>query len=153
MEIISRRLTTCRWDRRPAAALVLAVASVVGCGAPTATVTGVVTYKGSRVTSGYVVFIDDTGRATLPASVGADGSFAIAKATVGRARVSFDNPPPTRPPCVEPGSPATDDPEHQQMVKALGRYVATPPRFKDPNTSGIGFELRPGPNRCDIVLE
>ena len=68
----------------------------VGCGAPTASVSGSVSYRGSPVKSGVVVFVDSVGRATLPATVRPDGSFEIKTAAVGPARVSYDNlkPPP-----------------------------------------------------------
>jgi hypothetical protein len=133
--------------------LLIASASVLGCGSPTAIVTGKVTYKGKPVTSGVVVFIDDGGRATLPANVRADGAFDISRAFLGRARVSFDNLAPPPLPKIKPGSPLAEDAEFKQMAAAVENYTATPPKYKDPTNSGIVFDLKPGRNECNIDLE
>jgi len=126
---------------------------VLGCDSPTAVVTGAVTYQGKPVTSGVVVFVDDGGRATLPANVRTDGTFEIKTAPVGRARVSFDNLAPPPLPKARPGSPLAEDPEFKQMAETVGNYTATPPKYKDPAASGIVFELKPGRNECMIELK
>ncbi len=131
----------------------VASASVLGCGSPTAIVTGKVTYKGKPVTSGVVVFIDDVGRATLPANVQSDGTFDINRASPGRVKVSFDNLAPPPLPKAEPGSPLAEDAEFKQMAAAVENYTATPPKYKDPTKSGIVFDLKPGRNECNIDLK
>lgn len=132
---------------------IVAIAMVLGCGSPTAVVTGKVTYKGTPVTSGVVVFIDDAGRATLPANVRSDGTFDINRASLGRARVSFDNLAPPPLPKAKPGSPLAEDAEFKQMAAAVENYTATPSKYKDPTKSGIVFDLKPGRNECNIDLE
>ena len=131
----------------------VALTFVLGCGSPTAIVTGTVTYKGKAVTSGIVVFINDAGMATLPANVRADGSFEIKRAALGRARVSFDNPAPPPLPKATPGSPLAEDAELKQLAEAIGNYTATPLKYKNPDQSRIVFDLKPGLNECNIDLQ
>lgn len=126
---------------------------ISGCGRPTASVTGSVSFQGKPVGSGVVVFVDSSGRATTPANVRPDGSFEIKTASVGAAKVAYDNLKPPPLPKVKPDSAVANDPEYKLMAEAADNYVATPSKYKDPSTSGIAFELKPGPNECRITLE
>lgn len=138
---------------RVAAILLLSLFVVTGCGSQKATVIGSVSYQGKPVTSGEVVLIDDAGRATMPAYVRPDGSFAIREASVGRKRVLFRNPKPS--PLPEPDSPPSgeQDPELKLMAEALATYTPTPDRYWDPGSSEIVFDLAPGENTCNIELK
>ena len=135
--------------------LALAVLGVAGCagGERPASVYGHVSYKGKPVTSGTVVFVSEDGKSSYPGQVQPDGSYAIAQAPVGEVRLSFDNPPPPRtaPPLGQ--KPPANDPEYQEAAKAASLYVPTPVHFKDPDKSGIIFDLRRGSNECDIDLK
>lgn len=123
-----------------------------GCGGGgdrPASVSGRVTYNGKSVTSGTVVLLSTDGKASDPAAVQPDGTFSIAKAPAGTVKVVFDNPPPPR---VDRRLPA-NDPEAQAASAGAGRYVLTPPHYKDPTKSGLTLELKSGKNpNSDITL-
>jgi hypothetical protein len=124
----------------------------IGCagGDKPASVSGKVTYNGKPVTSGTVVLIGE-GKNSDPGAVQADGTYAIARAPLGRVKVAFDNPPPVQ---SRPASPAQkNDPEFQEQAQEAARYVKTPEKYKDPDQSGLSFELRRGKNTCDIDLK
>jgi len=134
---------------------VAAAVGLAGCpagGDRPASVTGHVTYNGKPVTSGTVVFVGEDGKSSYPGPVQPDGSYSIAQAPVGKVRLSFDNPPPPRTAAAGQKPPA-NDPEVQEEAKAASLYVATPPKYKDPDKSGITFELKRGRNGCDIPLK
>jgi hypothetical protein len=132
--------------------LVLAAAAG-GCGRPTASLSGTVTYCGRPVTSGEVVFLAADGRASAHAPIGPDGRYTVEGAPVGDARVAVDNPPPswfaTGPRL--PAAPA-NDPEVREALAQAARYVPTPPRYRDPNRSGLTHTVEKGRQTYDIAL-
>lgn len=140
-------------DNCVAAILLLTVFVATGCNAQKASVIGTVSYQGKPVTSGEVVFIDDAGHATMPAYVRPDGSYAIREASVGRKRVSFRNPKPSPLPELDSPSSEQQDPELKLMAGALATYTPTPDQYRDPDSSGISFDLVPGENVCNIDLQ
>jgi len=134
-------------------ALVFLVAGLALCGCTSsdkaASVSGKVTYNGKPVTSGVVVLIGKGGKMSDLGEVKDDGTYSIAHAPTGTVKVSFDNPPPytTR------GGGAAADEEAKEAAAQAKKYVATPPKYKDPDQSGLTFELKVGRNdNCDLQL-
>jgi hypothetical protein len=146
------------WRRKPlgmrlvsALIFLLAALALGGCTASdkAASVSGKVTYNGKPVTSGVVVLVGKGGKASDPGQVQDDGTYSIAHAPTGTVKVSFDNPPPyaTR------GGGAAADEEAKEAAAQAKKYVATPPKYKDPDQSGLTFELKVGRNdNCDLPL-
>ena len=81
------------------------------------------------------------------------GEEQIKTAAVGPARVSYDNLKPPPLPKLKADSPAAEDPEYKLLAEAAENFTSTPAKYKDPATSGIVFELKPGTNECRIELE
>jgi hypothetical protein len=128
--------------------LVAGCLALAGChgGKLPARVSGKVTYQGRPVTSGVVVLVGADGKTSTPGVVGPDGTYRIAQAPAGRARVAFDNPPPQR--------VAPDDPEAGNAAQEAARYVWTPPQYRDAAQSGLTLELKRGMNsNRDIELK
>ena len=136
----------------------LAAASLVGAlgcsaGDRPASVSGRVTYNGKTVTSGVVVLIGEDGKASDPGAVQPDGTYSIAKSPIGTVKVSFDNPPPPESRTSSGGKLPANDPEAKENAEAAARYVATPPKYKDPAQSGLTLEIKKGKNSgMDIEL-
>ncbi|MFM8270983.1 MAG: hypothetical protein ACKODX_01415 [Gemmata sp.] len=118
----------------------------VGCGGGLdATVTGKVTVDGRDAPIGEVTFYpagDDTSRPTPRGLIGPGGVYALKVGSqdglpAGEYRVAIqvmDTPPPPKgnePPAARPLSPA---------------------RYGNPDTSGLVFTVKPGPNTIDLPL-
>ena len=136
----------------PGALLVLAAAAG-GCGRSTATLSGTVTYRGRPVTSGEVVFLSQDGTASAHAPIRPDGHYTVTGVRAGTARVAVDNPPPSwyatgqRLPAA-----LANDPEVREARAQAARYVPTPPRYRDPNQSGLTHTVGKGSQTYDIAL-
>ena len=136
----------------PGALLVLAAAAG-GCGRSTATLSGTVTYRGRPVTSGEVVFLAEVGTATAHAPIGPDGHYTVKGVPRGTVKVAVDNPPPSwyatgqRLPAV-----LANDPEVREARARAAHYVPTPPRYRDPNQSGLTHTVEKGSQAYDIAL-
>jgi hypothetical protein len=133
-------------------ALLLAAAAG-GCGKSTATLSGTVTYRGRPVTSGEVVFLAQDGTVSAHAPIGPDGHYSVTGLWAGPARVAVDNPPPSwyatgqRLPAA-----LANDPEVREARAQAAHYVPTPPRYRDPNQSGLTCTVEKGRHTYDIAL-
>jgi hypothetical protein len=145
------------WTRsraRLAALLVLAAsAGVLGCGTKTGTVSGKVSYGNKTVTSGEVLFLTQDGKSGAHAAVQPDGTYQAINVPLGTLKVGLQNPPPlyyqqikNRPRGV------ADDPEMQEAAKRAAHYVPTPPKYQDPNQSGLTTNVKPGENTYNLEL-
>ena len=139
---------------RLAALLVLAAgAGASGCGATAATVSGKVSHRNKLVTSGEVVFLTQDGKSGAHAPVQPDGTYRAVNVPLGTLRVGLRNPPPlyyqqikNRP------KDLTDDPEMQEAAKRAANFVPTPPKYEDPNQSGLTTDVKPGENIYNLDL-
>jgi hypothetical protein len=114
-----------------------------------------VTYNGKPVTSGVVVLVGKDGKTSDLGHVKEDGTYSIAKAPSGPVKVSFDNPAPDPVPKAQPGvKNAAADEEANDAAEQARKYVPTPPKYNDPEKSGLTFDLKAGKNEnCDINLQ
>ncbi len=116
----------------------LATLLLVGCGIdPKAGVlSGKVTAKGAPVTGGEVYVVGGIGSNEYAATavIQPDGSYWMDRVPVGSVRVAVTPPLGANPGEVVPGP-------------------GIPPKFRDPNTSGLGLEVAPGPQTFDIRLD
>ncbi len=136
------------------AALLVLAAAAGGCGKSTATLSGTVTYRGRPVTSGEVVFLAEGGAASVHAPIGPDGRYTVKGVPRGTANVAVDNPPPSW--YATPGwrlpAALANDPEVRDARALAAHYVPTPPRYRDPNQSGLTCTVGRGSQSHDIAL-
>jgi hypothetical protein len=134
--------------------LCLAALLAAGCGKTTAQVSGKVTYRGRPVTSGAVTFLGKDGKAGDTGQIQADGSYVVARAPVGPVTIAVVTPPPPdySQAASQGGSLAADEEVKAGLARAA-RHVAVPAKYRNPQESGLTFEVRPGPNAHDIDLK
>jgi hypothetical protein len=123
--------------------VVLAFLAVAGCTSgpnegPTGVVTGNVTVNGLSVPVGQVNFVSEDGSRSGAGVIEADGSYKVSSAPVGIVKVTVTAPPP--PP------PGTTN------IMGGPTPVYVPPRYNDPKTTDITFEVQKGRQEFDIQL-
>jgi hypothetical protein len=141
----------------PAALLLVAALAAIGCGSSrTASLSGKVTYRGKAVTSGLVTVISRDGTAVGSGPIQPDGSFTIARAPTGAVKVAVDNPVPpglTRDGMVVPPGMSANDPEIKAAREQARTFVPIPPRYADPNQSGLIATIKGGKNELPLDLQ
>ncbi len=124
-----------------------------GCGAaPTSRVRGTVKQDGKPISAGTVVFFGSTNQPVM-ADIKPDGTYDAPAVPRGKVRVAVQLPLPSVAPRPEsaPARPANADVAADDAGK-LARLPPPPepgaadkpkpaPRFADPNTSGLAFDL------------
>jgi hypothetical protein len=113
-----------------------------GCGPRFANMSGTVTYQGKPVAGGTITFFDAGNRAASGAIL-PDGSYAVAKVTVGRARIAVVAPM---------------DIPFQGLDERGGKGAPTataplPAKYNDPEQSGLTCDVLGGDQKYDISLE
>ena len=125
------------------AAACLALTALVGCGGSSngkATITGKVTYKHAPVAGGTLTLYPASG-SPYPVGIKADGAFDVSDVPVGQMAVGIDTgSAPVAPPAGSTGLPAS------------APHVGIPPRYKNPKTSGLTWEIKGGKNTKDFDL-
>jgi hypothetical protein len=133
-------------------AAVLAPALLAGCDAPRSQVHGTIKYQGAPLSRATIVFQGPDNR-SYPVPIMPDGSYKAASLPRGHIRVALIVSEPRVPPRPAPGKGDADafaDPLAQKddAAKGRGRRPASketaselPPRYNNPNTSGLSFEL------------
>ena len=110
--------------------LVAALALLTGCGPPTkkvVTVEGTVTYKGQQLKSGIVKFVAPNGDFAT-ANVRPDGTFSMTDVVPGEQKVGYVG---------GPMSSGSSDGSAAPGGAAAKAAAAVPPKFGDPQTSGV----------------
>lgn len=147
----------------------------IGCGRPTGSITGKVTYKGKVLKGGGVTFVSTEGQPSRSASIGEDGTYSVPQITAGEYKVCVDTsfmkaqpggyasgfvpqgeaskdsgPPPgiTIPEGYTPSSPKA-----MESVKKGSKYVAIPPQYAKPDTTDLTYTATGGSQTHDIDLK
>jgi hypothetical protein len=158
--------------------LFLAMAAA-GCGRPVGDVSGMVTYKGTPIVMGSVVFIGSDG---VPHSgqIEPDGTYAVSEVPAGTVKIAVLSPDPGRalrpgdlPPSLAPlvqqeiKGPKAEDArrlqEKMQEVRGIKinlgstqgertKWRKLPKEYADPQASGLTMEVSKGKNTHDIPL-
>src|SRR5262245_20911883 len=137
----------------PAAAVGWVACFLAGCGGgppPTGEVYGTVTVKQGEnmkpVTAGVVKFFPEAGGQPVTTALGPDGTYRATGIPVGRAKVAIETLPFKD---LTPPPPA--------IAKQLGgprtRYVPIPPKYEQPDSSGLTVEVEQGKKLFDIPLQ
>jgi hypothetical protein len=134
----------------------------VGCGGgTTATVSGKVIYQGEPVTAGYVAFYGVDGKVDS-GRIDADGHYTVYKAPVGDVKVAVLTADPTRKPPsgglskgkqtggLTKGKPPSDT--EITVPERVGKFVAIPAHYKNPDQSGLAFTVKSGAQTIDLEL-
>lgn len=126
--------------RRPAAAaFAFGLVFAIGCGSdkPSGTVSGTVKYKSAPVAGGTVNFLGKNGAAAM-APIDDAGVYKLdGELEAGDYKVYFTPAPP------EPVAPGTK--------QIASKKTDLPPKFKDPQTSGVSVTVKAGSN--DVPVE
>jgi len=131
----------------------LVVLVCAGCGSPSGTMSGTVTYKSKPLTGGSVTFLTETGSAT--GTIDASGTYKVEDVPLGQAKISVfsgGGPPPMKMPGggKDRGAGQKDlPPEAQQALKGgkQGTPGATiPAKYNDASTSDLKVEVKSGNN-------
>jgi hypothetical protein len=122
------------------AAGLLSFLALTGCERGRGDVSGTVTLDGKPLPGGMVTFVADNGQAEA-ARIGEDGKYTVTNIPVGLARVTVVTQPPVR--MYENG----------KAFEPLGKYVPIPERYRDPETSGLTFDVKRGPQDFDLPLQ
>ncbi len=110
---------------------VLVALAAVGCGGdPTPAVSGKITYRGSPLPLGTVMFVGDDGNGR-DAILRNDGTYSIRPAPVGKMKV-----------VITGGKP----PPGAGGESFIGPDVTVPAKYTKPETTDLTVELKPGPN-------
>ncbi len=118
-----------------------------------AVVTGHVSYHSAPVTGGNILLYTEGNSAPFPVYIKADGSFNVSDAPTGLMRVAIetdsapaaDAPLPPQPPGVAPDPGRID-------AGDMPKKVPIPAKYKDPSSSGLTWEIKPGRNVRDFPL-
>jgi len=125
---------------------------LAGCAGGTGDITGAVRYKGAPLPSGRVTFVCEGGEKPVLSADIKEGTYAIPQVPGGPVKVSVETfqvkvtavpnmPKDVQPPGGGPGAPAKP-----------GKYVPIPPRYKDPQQSGLTFTVAGGSQKQDFDL-
>ena len=128
---------------------------VVGCETQKPSVSGTVRFQGQPLPSGTVHFHGADGRVEH-SLISADGTYTVTNAPIGIVRITVQShgaaPPkmpssggkaPTPPPEI---APRTED-------RRDTKYVPIPPRYKDPEKSGLTYTVSAGAQTHNIELQ
>lgn len=119
-------------------AILLAAILTVGCSTdPKAGIlSGKVSVRGTPVTGGEVYVVGGIGNNEYAATavIQPDGSYGMDRVPVGSVRISVSPPLGANPGDTVPGP-------------------GIPAKFRDPHTSGLAFEVVPGPQISDVKLD
>ena len=134
--------TTGRMRLPASAAACMALAVLAGCGGDggKATISGKVSYKGAPVTGGTLTLYPASGP-PYPLTIKADGTFNVSGVPIGEMGVGIDT-----------GLPPAAAPAGSSMPQGLPPHVAIPPKYKDPKTSGLTWDVKGGGNTKDFDL-
>jgi hypothetical protein len=139
--------------RRVRSLLCLApVLLAAGCGGSTAPVSGTVTLNGVPLTGGGTVTFQGKTRGAS-AIVNPDGTYSIPNAPLGEVQVAVL---PARAAAASTEPPP--DPAHLQPPQTLAPTMAmpmfsnVPPKYADPNTSGLTCTVESGEQTIDLPL-
>ncbi len=122
--------------------VLLAVLTIPACGKGGGQVSGVVTYQGKSVPAGTVLFVGDDNK-PVRTPINNDGSYQARNVPLGKVKIAVLVPPPSPPPSAE-GSHAPP---------SAAPAAAIPPKYMDPDTSGLTCDVTGGSQKCPLDLK
>jgi hypothetical protein len=111
-----------------------------GCGIGYGDVSGTVKYNGAPVAGGTITFYDSTGQ-PVSGEIKSDGTYAVKHVATGLARITVVAPLNIEFPGM--GGAKTGEPKPQPL----------PPKYGDPEQSGLTLDVHTGSQTKDIPLD
>jgi hypothetical protein len=141
------------FSRRSLATLVtLSALAVMGCGSPRGSVSGIVRFRGTPVTTGSISFHGDNGE-VVSSLLATDGSYHIGCLTPGPVRVTVVSHPSVPPSLtVNRMHNVYASPHGPARMGVSQRYWALPDKFSKPDRSGLAYVIESGEQSIDIEL-
>ena len=120
---------------------------LLGCGPSVTEVSGTVTFKDRRLTSGSVIFVGQDGESSSSA-IAEDGSYRIENAPLGPVRIAVASHP-----RVPPGLMNSPGKAPASREDAKDSTVKIPQRYDDHETSGLAYTVERGSHTFNIDLK
>ena len=118
-----------------------------------AVVTGHVIYHNAPVTGGNVLLYAEGNSAPFPIYIKADGSFNVSDTPTGPMRVAIETDSVPAPGDNLPPQPPGGPPSSGQINAGdMPKKIPIPPKYKDPLSSGLTWEIKRGRNNRDFTL-
>ncbi|MFM7151072.1 MAG: carboxypeptidase-like regulatory domain-containing protein [Gemmataceae bacterium] len=134
----------------------------LGCGGSMGSLSGKVSFKGTPLKGGNVTFISLDGKPTLNATISENGTYSVNKIPTGAVSICVEtkslrkatqgmNIPKYEPPkgaaVPEGGYKPTG------LVDNSKNYMEIPAKYEKPDSSGLKYTVKPGPQVHDIPLD
>jgi hypothetical protein len=116
---------------------------VAGCGG-NGSISGRVTFHGDPLPTGAICFHSEEGNRDVFNAPIKNGEFTIDALPAGAARVTVVT--------VDPSGSARGDLGPRQPQPRPGAFVPIPRRYGNPETSGLTWTVKPGPQRYEVDL-
>jgi hypothetical protein len=131
--------------------LLLICSLAAGCGKPKGSVSGKVTYQGKPLTAGFVLFTPEKG-SVVDARIDNEGNYRAENIPVGTAKISVRADAGVNTEALRNMSNPRDPSE---MAKAMIPQSRAPDlgNYKDPEKSGLTYDVKKGPQEHDIELK
>lgn len=133
--------------------LVLSVLPLAtGCGGEAkGTVSGKVTYQGKPLPGGFVTFVPDNG-APVHSDIQSDGTYRIDKAPVGSVKISIQ--PKSEQDASQSSGMPRNPKDYGKLQPAMTEAKSSiPPKYGNPNQSGLTYTVVKGSQQHDIDLK
>lgn len=131
-------------------ALMALLAGSVGCGGR-GDVSGEVRFKGQPLPAGRITFLCEEGDKPVLTSDVRDGKYAVQGAPIGAAKIAVVTYETKTTPVPNMPKDAALSPNGAAAAPA-GKYVPIPPRYADPEKSGLTYTIQRGGQTHDIDL-
>jgi hypothetical protein len=130
-----------------------------GCGTKTGNVSGTVTYKGERLPTGSVTFVD-AGKQPVGTSAIQDGKYSIGRVPVGPVTILVSTPPlpnarnvpPPPPPRNKMPPKGQGTPEFSLEKQKLPPPIVVSGKYANPEESDLTYTVQPGDQVHNIPL-
>lgn len=119
------------------------VACTVGCGRPSTSVSGRVTFLGEPLGSGFIIFYSAADK-VHQAPIAADGTYTIPSIHPGKAAIAI---------LVSSSPPESENGDGSGTgAVALAKPIAVPQKYRGIETSGLTYDVVEGPQNHDVDL-
>jgi len=164
VSMFKRNIERVWWNATTVAMIAVVAAAANGCGrggaglpeGATGTVSGKVTYDGKAIPAGSaIVFVNEKYGIPATGTIAADGQYQLQmrgtpEILAGEYKIGVTPP-------VSSDSQAEDEEAMKALMEGKATPAADPPPFPEryfaPETSGVVFQLKEGPNTFDLDMK
>jgi hypothetical protein len=137
--------------------VLVALIGICGCGPATGTVSGTVTYKGTKLKGGNVTFVSTEGKPSKSTTIQPDGTYMIVGVPAGAVKICVEtqslnpgvgsNTPKNEPP------PGQKSPYGKRKQDNADLYVEIPDTYAQPETTKLTYTVTSGKQEKSITLD